>query len=304
MSQPKVPPLPLPRSNQAYCDVSALVGGLLVLPEHVAVSTAKKGETHIMPSLAFLITHATTRKRMLLDLGMRRDLENAEVIMAQRFSDVFHSTVPTDVPFSLEKGGLTPEDITLVCLTHCHWDHVGNPALYPSARFLVGGEARSLFQPGYPTDPKSVFPTDLLPEGRTDFLDVSDETWKPIGPFPHALDYFDDGSLYIVDAPGHLPGHLNILVRTSPDGGWACLAGDSAHDWRLIRGQGEIAERHNAVRGHICMHRDKEQAAKHIRRIADVLTLPRVRVILAHDNEWYDANKGGDAFWPGKIKSL
>ncbi|KAI5120104.1 hypothetical protein M0805_002188 [Coniferiporia weirii] len=304
MTQREVPPLHPALPGQAYCEVSALDGGFLVLPDHTVVSIAKEGETHLVPSLAFLLTHAATRARLLFDLGINRDIESDAAFSAHRISAIYHPTVTVDVPISLEKGGLKPEDVTHVCLSHCHWDHVGDPALYSSARFIVGGEARTLFQPGYPADPTSPFPSDLLPEGRTDFLDVNDDSWKPIGPFPRAFDYFGDGALYIIDAPGHLAGHVNILARTSPDGGWVYLAGDSAHDWRLIRGEGDIADIHDKVRGHICMHHNKELAAENIRRIADVMTLPRVRVILAHDNEWYEGNKGGDAFWPGKIVSL
>lgn len=49
------------------------------------------------------------------------------------------------------------------------------------------------------------------------------------------------------------------------------------------------------------MHVDMEDAAETIRRIADLLTIPRVRVILAHDAEWYEHNKDEAQFWPGRI---
>ena len=184
-----------------------------------------------------------------------------------------------------------------------HWDHVGNPSLFKNAKFLLGGDAKTLFEPGFPADPESSYPSDLLPADRTEFLDPSN--WVAVGPFPRALDYYGDGSLYIVDAPGHLPGHINILARTSADGAWVYLAGDSAHDWRLIRGQAEIAvlDDPRGPGGKKCMHVDKEKAEATIKHIADVLTLPRVKVILAHDAEWYEKNKGGDQFWPGKITS-
>ena len=44
-----------------------------------------------------------------------------------------------------------------------------------------------------------------------------------------AIDYFGDGSLYLLDAPGHAVGNLNALVRTSaaPDT-FMLLAGDDA----------------------------------------------------------------------------
>lgn len=95
-----------------------------------------------------------------------------------------------------------------------------------------------------------------------------------------------------------------MLARTSSDGGWIYLAGDSAHDWRLIKGEGEIADFVNPEGVRVCLHRDKPKAVETIKRIAQVATLPKVQVILAHDSEWYEENKGGSCFWPGKIPSL
>ncbi|EJD06986.1 Metallo-hydrolase/oxidoreductase [Fomitiporia mediterranea MF3/22] len=299
-----VPSLPPPSEKQAYCDISALEGGLIHMPCHMFVTTAPEDEKKVVPSLSFLVTHRNSQRRIVFDLGIRSDIENYPEFTRRRLSDVFNAGVPCDVPTALAKGGLKPEDITHVCLSHCHWDHTGNPSLFSKAQFIVGAEAATLFQPGYPEDPKSVFPSDLLPKGRTEYFDTTTEKWRPIGPFPRALDYFGDGSAYFIDAPGHLAGHMNLLARTSPDGGWIYLAGDAAHDWRLVRGEGDIAMYPTPEGALTCIHQNKEAAQATIKRIADVLTLPRVRVVLAHDGEWYHKNKDGDAFWPGKIPSL
>ena len=50
-----------------------------------------------------------------------------------------------------------------------------------------------------------------------------------IGHFP-AYDYFNDGSMYLLDSPGHCVGHLCALVRTStsPDT-FVFMGGDAAH---------------------------------------------------------------------------
>lgn len=51
-----------------------------------------------------------------------------------------------------------------------------------------------------------------------------------------AFDYFQDGSLYLLDSPGHCVGHLCALVRTttSPDT-FLFLGGDAAHHCGEIR---------------------------------------------------------------------
>ncbi len=298
--------LPPPSANQAFCDVSALEGGLLHIPCKYIVATAGEDERIFAPALAFILTHSNTKEQVVFDLGIRKDIENSPSLVYNRIAKIFmaQTEVHRDVPDALAKGGLKAEDVQTVILSHVHWDHVGNTHLFSKAKFVVGADCRQLFEPGWPEDPKSRFASDLLPPGRTDYLSPNDSSWVPLGPFAKAFDYFGDGSMYIVDAPGHLQGHINLLVRTSTDGGWIYLAGDSAHDWRLVRGESPIAEFHDSDGAHVCMHVDKATAEDTIRRIAQVSTLPRVRVLLAHDAEWFADNRGGPSFWPGVIPSL
>ncbi|KAH9944688.1 Metallo-hydrolase/oxidoreductase [Amylocystis lapponica] len=292
--------LPPPAENQAYCDVSALEGGHITLPLSYYIESASDAEVISTPSLAFILHHSTTKAPFLFDLGIRRDWEELPPILISVFkqmpTDVLR--VPQDVVQSLAKGGYEPSQITNICPSHVHFDHVGNPTLFTKATFLLGEGNRAHINPGAPQDPNSIYPN-VFPAGdRTVFLSAED--WKPVGPFPRALDFYGDGSLYIVEAPGHMAGHLNVLARTSPDGGWIYLAGDSAHDWRLIRGEAQIAV-HPLVG---CVHGDKAVAQEHIGRVKTLSELARVRVILAHDVPWYEVNQGGSAFWPGKIESL
>ena len=178
--------LPAPSANQAFCDVSALEAGLMELPDEMFITNATPGKVTTAPSLAFLLNHSTHNQRFIFDLGIRKDLENYPPRTAQRIKTTFHVQVQQDVAESLEKGGTSPSDITYVCLSHSHWDHTGNTHLFPNTTFLVGSACKILFNPGYPQDPNGRFASDLLPEGRTRFLDTSE--WEPIGPFPRALD--------------------------------------------------------------------------------------------------------------------
>jgi glyoxylase-like metal-dependent hydrolase (beta-lactamase superfamily II) len=65
-------------------------------------------------------------------------------------------------------------------------------------------------------------------------VDFSNSSLK-IGKFP-ALDFFGDGSFYLLDAPGHDWGHINGLVRTTsnPDT-FIFLGGDSVHHGAELR---------------------------------------------------------------------
>jgi len=293
--------LPPPTADQVFCTVSALEAGLIELPDEMFITKATPGKITLAPSLSFLLQHSKSNKKFVFDLGIRKDYQNYPPVIVDWIKSTYPVKVTQDVFDSLKKGGLQPTDIDFVCLSHCHWDHTGDTHPFTKSRFLVGGACRSLFTNVYPGDPHGRFASDLLPEGRTEFLDPSG--WKPIGPFPRAFDFYGDGSLYIIDAPGHLSGHINVLARTSSDGGWIYLAGDSAHHRNLITLESDIAVGHPA-HVHNCAHEDKEAAHEHILRINKLLGLPRVQVLLAHDEPWFSKHKDGDSFWPGKIESL
>ncbi|KAL1942792.1 hypothetical protein VTO73DRAFT_5032 [Trametes versicolor] len=291
--------LPAPSTNQAYVQASALIAGIVDTPLAWILEGAKPEERVIAPALAFLLRHPTNKDTFLFDLGIRSDWENLPPAVVKYVVDIlgFRVTVEQDAAAALAKGGLQPTDINHVCYSHLHFDHIGDSTPYTKATFLVGEGARPAVEDGYPGNPNATVLSNLLPEGRTTYLDSS--SWPALGPFPHALDFYGDGSLYIVDAPGHFPGHINVLARTSADGGWLYLAGDSAHHWSLITGEGKIGK--TAHLG--CAHGDVPAAEAHIARIRTLMENPRVKVILAHDAPWYNENKDS-AFLPGVIPSL
>ncbi|KAI0666554.1 beta-lactamase-like protein [Trametes maxima] len=293
--------LPPPSNNQAFLTVSALDAGSVDTPLAWMLD-GMKDERVIAPALAFLLQHTGKEDKFVFDLGIPSDWQNLPPTLLKRVVDHlgFRITVEQDAIAALAKSGLLPTDITHVCYSHLHFDHIGDPKPFTNATFLVGELARPIIANGYPKNPNAPVPADFLPDARTTFLDATN--WPPLGPFAHALDFYGDGSLYIVDAgPGHFPGHLNVLARTSVDGGWIYLAGDSAHHWSLITGEGRIAK--TAHLG--CAHLDVTAAEDHIARIRVLMKEnPRVRVVLAHDVPWYEKNKGGSAFWPGAIESL
>jgi hypothetical protein len=54
-----------------------------------------------------------------------------------------------------------------------------------------------------------------------------DESNFKVGSFP-AVDYFGDGSFYLLDSPGHAIGHMCALARTTPDT-FVLMGGDICH---------------------------------------------------------------------------
>ncbi|KAG2129083.1 beta-lactamase-like protein [Suillus bovinus] len=295
--------LPPPSVDQPFMHVSALEGGALHIPCDLVVDGNSQGESISCPSLAFALRHSKSKSWVVFDLGIRRDLEgytprSQERIKAAGFAPVANQTVAE----SLVKGGISPDEVETVIVSHLHWDHVGNHEPFTRATFVVGEGCRELLTSGYPMNPDSFFSSAALPREHIKFLPLSDFN-VPIGPFPLALDFFGDGSMYVIDAPGHIKGHINILARTTSDGAWILLGGDSAHDYRLITGEKEVAHSIDPSGCVRCMHEDKEKAVENITRIRSLLEIPRVQVLIAHDSKWYEENKGS-AFLPGIIPPL
>lgn len=126
--------------------------------------------------------------------------------------------------------------------------------------------------------------------------------WEPLLHLPPAINVFGDSSLYIVDAPGHLQGHINLLARTGPKK-WIYLAGDICHDRRLLTRELAIAEWKSDHGVTCCIHTDRSKAEQTLAAVRDLEVQygDEVEVILAHDDEWYEKAENKAKFWPGKM---
>lgn len=199
-----------------------------------------------------------------------------------------------------------------------HWDHVGDPTAFSKSTFVVGPGSLSLLDGtnNHLRGGHSFFEPDLLPLDRTielfsgDILPTENvksqkvpnwhQSWTTHGLLPRTKDIFRDGSVLVVDAPGHLPGHLNLLARTAPNK-YVYLAGDTCHDRRIVRGDREIGEWLDE-QGHICcIHADKQEAEKMIKRV-QALESQGIEVIFAHDVEWEHMPENRDRFFGATIE--
>jgi len=287
---PSATPFPAPAPSQAFFSVSVLEAGFLEIPiwEIIAGVSIDDPDVLHVPSLAFFLRHSKTGKHLLFDLGIRRNCEKDDpgVTVRQTSNE------------ALRKGGVNPEEIETVILSHLHWDHVGQASEFPNAKFILGPGCKHLVEEDHPE--QYILPASV-PPSRAHILDASTDFPLTIGPFPQAHDFFGDGSLYIINAEGHLPGHINVLARTSADGSWILLAADSVHDLRILTGEAEIAHVHDKLGHLICAHDFKELAIEHIKRVRSLLTVPKVHVLIAHDWEWFEKNKDAGVLLPGTI---
>ncbi|KAL5326909.1 hypothetical protein ACEPPN_004598 [Leptodophora sp. 'Broadleaf-Isolate-01'] len=310
-----------------YAKLSILPSGTLTLPERFfCADQHDKTVRNTVPSLSFLIYHPPSKQHIIFDLGMRRDLSAYPATIQPHLRTRQPIQTTPDTAQSLRKGGLEPFEIGAIILSHVHYDHVGTPSDFPNAYFIVGYGTRHLLQHGMKYHSAAHFESDLLPEDRVielpiqtkrpnysravensfppttaslPYLSETSLTWSTLPPFPNAIDLFDDGLIYIIDSPGHLQGHLNVLARVSA-GQWIYLAGDACHHSRILDGETKIATWEEGGQ-HVCIHSEKDLALETLERIVQVrqrgLLGAKVEVVLAHDAVWFDEHKG--AIFPG-----
>ncbi|KAF1848889.1 Metallo-hydrolase/oxidoreductase [Cucurbitaria berberidis CBS 394.84] len=319
--------LPAPAHPQNYVTISALDAGYLTLPEKLFVTDADPEKRATVPSLSFLIQHTSNQNssntdKLVFDLGLKRDFSGYREAQAHHISQRQPTVVSPDAADSVRKGGLDPKDVDTIILSHVHWDHVGTPSDFSNAEFVVGsGTMHLLANGGGPLYPAELFNPDELPLERTrELVPVREEdkekaftrqtshTWSSLAGFPAAVDFYGDGSVYIIDAPGHLVGHVNLLARIDPNK-WVYLGGDCCHDPRILSGEKGIAMYDDGKGGLRSVHADTDQAAGTVKRIARLLKEGNVReeggaeveveVVVAHDRGWADNNKS--RFWPGHL---
>ncbi|SCO91368.1 uncharacterized protein FRV6_15496 [Fusarium oxysporum] len=314
-----------------FVSIHALESGWFSMPERYFVFPLKDPKARKqVPSLSFLIQHydveTSKMTKILFDLGLRRDIEQYPPPIRKHVATREPIDTSVDTVASLAKGGLEPDDIDFIFLSHLHWDHCGTPSDFETSEFIVGNGAMALLSEKPTGSSHNHFESNLLPLDRTFELkhptaspcaiipevlernslatQLQNRKWRPMGPFPYTLDVFDDGSLYIVWAPGHLAGHINLLCRKK-DKKYVYLAGDAGHDLRLLSGEKDIAWWRDENHQTCCIHQNPDQARQTLANIRaawnNKTSLGPVEVVLAHDAAWASAAKTAGSYFPGEL---
>ncbi|QRV83259.1 metallo-beta-lactamase superfamily domain-containing protein [Ceratobasidium sp. AG-Ba] len=232
-----LPPLNIPPSDAtvqvSIIDSTSRVKGL---PTKLFFQPVIKGyEVVDCPAFSFLIEHESTGKKLLFDLGVAKDWRNGPPAIANRIlQNNWDVTVRKNVSDILAEHGVPLESITTIIWSHYHWDHTGDPSLFPPTTSLTVGPGFTKSQtPGYPTNPDALILESAYEDRELVEIHFGEDPELLLGHF-RAYDYFGDGSFYLLDSPGHAIGHICGLARTTPDT-FVLMGGDTCHHGGQLR---------------------------------------------------------------------
>jgi glyoxylase-like metal-dependent hydrolase (beta-lactamase superfamily II) len=197
--------------------VQLLDGGCFTAPFALFHQGAPEGERFRFPVPAYLIE--VGGERILVDTG----LNPAAVADPGEFYE--QPQVMGLFGFEQERSVAAQVDLealTMVVLTHLHWDHVGGlPLIPPSVPVVI---QRREWEAGQ--DPEAVARNFYMPR------DYSGEE-RPLVLVDGDHDLLGDGSVELLFTPGHTPGHQSLRVGDLVIGADVVLFSSSLEDHRF-----------------------------------------------------------------------
>lgn len=174
-------------------------------------SDAYPGQSKELTDSCYLIRHGSDY--MLWDAGLPLAVQGHDIDEAAPMD----ATLANTLEAQLGELGLTPADIGRVGISHYHFDHVGQLPVFPDATLLIGSGDWAVL-----TSDEQDATVDAAPFAH----------WVSGGgrvePVDGDGDVFGDGSVVMLDTPGHTPGHHSLVVRFG-DRRPVMLTGDLAH---------------------------------------------------------------------------
>jgi len=158
----------------------------------------------------YLIEHPDGR--LLWDAGLPLSMVGQGLIESPPDMAMAYETSLID---QLAELSLSPDDIDFAAYSHMHFDHVGAANAFSSAKLLIQDTE---YQAAFVEKDNPYFQPDLYEE----LVDSEKEILS--GDY----DVFGDGSVVIISAPGHTPGHQVLLLKLD-NFGPLILSGDLYH---------------------------------------------------------------------------
>jgi glyoxylase-like metal-dependent hydrolase (beta-lactamase superfamily II) len=223
---------------------------------------AYAGQSKNLVVPCFLIRHP--KGELMWDTGVPQSLADVQGGVTE---GPFHIVVARKLTDQLAQLGLQPSDIEFLSVSHSHFDHIGNGNLFAASTWIVDPEERAhAFRDAARADSREFAAYSALENAPTRLIEGDGD-----------YDVFGDGSVVIIQAPGHTPGHTVLLVRL-PEAGPVLLTGDLWH----------IAES-RAARRVPRFNSDRAQTLQSMDKFERIARETGARVVIEHVPADFDA---------------
>ncbi|KAI9053698.1 hypothetical protein LZ554_002651 [Drepanopeziza brunnea f. sp. 'monogermtubi'] len=278
MATPRISPLP---QGASYVELHCLDGGSFIADRGM-VHAGGSGRFR-MYTWAFYAKDKDSGRHVLWDVGINQDLTIYPPVVQKLLKSVDGVGPRKSLAEQLEKRGIGAHQIDSVLFRPID-------AEFPAACGYFGPGTEEHCAPGHLSSPEANATVQwdgqfFDPVRRTQRWEELRGPWVRFGPFDKAMDFFGNGSLWIVQAPGHMPGNLCAVAHVDGDQ-WVLLGSDCCHSRRLLDGLEDFGSWHLPDGCRASLQADEDAARDTIRRIRIIEADLHCHVALAHDEEW------------------
>ena len=174
-----------------------------------------EGRQKTLTDSCYLIRNGT--RYLLWDTGLP-----GELVERSAEDGGYRLSLRSRIRDQLARINVRPEQVTFVGISHYHDDHIGQAADFPGATLLIGTGDWEVIR--------------NRPQTAERFRPWTSGS-ATVQPVPRDHDVFGDGSVVMLDMPGHTPGHHSLLVRLAGRGP-VLLSGDLYHFTENYRNAG------------------------------------------------------------------
>lgn len=235
----------------------------------LAVTGFLRGEKNkiTLPVSCYLIEHP--KGKILIDSGWHSKYIEEKPHRFFGLLDKISTPVITEgqtVDKKLENLGIRPDELDYVIFSHLDFDHTSGLELVKNAKNILVSEAEL-------KDSNKYFFRYV--KKNWNFANITSFSFKDtgIGPVGKSYDLFGDGTVVLVNTPGHSHGHTSVIVKN--DEKFIVVAGDCVYtrdSWEKMLLPGFTV--------------DKKSAKKSIEWINELLRNDNCIAVLAnHDSE-------------------
>ncbi|KAI0123380.1 beta-lactamase-like protein [Xylariales sp. AK1849] len=274
-------------------EIVLLDGGGFITGDDTKIHANGSSEPFYMYDWCFYIYHKATGQRILWDLGISDDRNLYTPFILNYHWPSCNPVGPRRrLVDQLADLDVAAETIDAVIFSHAHWDHCRPPKHeFPNAKIVFGPGTASHCSPGHMLDgdirPMVQWDSRFFGDKsvQTEFFDELEGRWTAWCSFDRAMDYFGDGSLWIMDAPGHMPGNLSACARLA-SGEQVLLSGDCCHSRDIFIGRRQIANVDMPDGSKFCLHENLDDSLATIGALREAVDDYGMHIAMAHDAEF------------------